>query len=214
MEAVRRFDPGRAVRFATYANWWVRAAIKEYIMRSASIVRIGTTTAQRKLFFNLRRLKAEAGWRGEGDLPPELVRAFAEKLDLAESEVIEMDRRLNRTDSSLNAGPAGREGEEWLDMLSDERPDQEARMGEAEELAERRHLLDEAMSKLTDREHEIVVLRQLSESPSSLADLGKRFGVSGERVRQVEKRALKKLGKLVHAAMPRTFNGLAETAVP
>jgi len=200
MQAARRFDPERAVRFATYATWWIRAAIQEYVLRSASIVRVGTTTAQRKLFFNLRRLKAAAGWLGEGDLPPELVRSIAAKLDLAEDDVIDMDRRLSRADSSLNAGPAGREGGEWLDMVSDEQPDQETSMGEAEELAQRRHLLGEALSKLNDREHEIVVLRQLNEAPPSLAELGERFGVSGERVRQVEKRALTKLQKFVRGA--------------
>jgi len=200
MQAARRFDPERAVRFATYATWWIRAAIQEYILRSASIVRIGTTTAQRKLFFNLRRLKAEAGWQGQGDLQPELVRSIAAELDLREDDVIEMDRRLSRADSSLNARPAGQESGEWLEMLSDEQPDQETSMGEAEELAERRHLLGEAMSKLDEREHEIIVLRQLSEAPPSLAELGERFGVSGERVRQVEKRALTKLGKFVRAA--------------
>jgi len=200
MQAARRFDPDRAVRFSTYATWWIRAAIQEYILRSTSIVRIGTTAAQRKLFFNLRRLKAEAGWYGEGDLPPELVRLIAAELDLEEDDVIEMDRRLSRADSSLNARPPGQEGGDWLETLSDERPDQETSMGEAEELVERRHLLGEAMSKLNEREHEIIVLRQFSEAPPSLAELGERFGVSGERVRQVEKRALTKLQKFVRAA--------------
>lgn len=200
MQAMRRFDPKHGARFATYAAWWIRAAMKEYILRAASSVRIGTTTAQRKLFFNLRRLKAEAGWREEGDLTPELTRSIAAKLGVTQDDVIAMDRRLSRVDSSLNAILPGQEGGEWLDTLADERPDQEAALGEAEELAHRRQLLGEAMAKLNSREHEIIVLRQFSEAPPSLSDLGQRFGVSGERVRQVEKRALTKLRKFVHAA--------------
>ena len=200
MQAVRGFDAEREVRFATYAAWWIRAAIKEYILRSTSSVRIGTTTAQRKLFFNLRRLKAEAGWQEEGDLPQELARSIAAKLGVTQDDVIAMDRRLSRADSSLNAILPGHESGEWLDMLSDERPDQEAALGEAEELAHRQQLLGDAMAKLNSREHEIIVLRQFSEAPPSLSELGQRFGVSGERVRQVEKRALTKLRKFVHTA--------------
>jgi len=200
VQAARKFDPSRDVRFATYAAWWIRAAIQEHILHATSIVKMGTTAAQKKLFFNLRRLKAAAGWQGEADLPPELARSIAAELDVPVGEVIDMNRRLSRADSSLNTTAAGDGDREWMETIADERPDQETSMGETQELAQRRRLLGKAMAQLDAREREIVVERRLREAPPTLAELGTRFGVTPERIRQVEKRAVEKLEKIVRAA--------------
>jgi RNA polymerase sigma-32 factor len=200
MQAAQKFDPAHNVRFATYAIWWIRAAIQEFVLHTSSVVKIGTTAAQKKLFFSLRRLKEAAGWQGQGDLPPELVTSIATELGVPEKDVVEMNRRLARPDGSLNAA-VGEEGDaEWLERIADDQPNQESRMGEAEELAERRMLLGEAMKRLSDREREIITRRRLAEVPATLEELGQRFNVSRERIRQVEGTAFAKLRKAMLAA--------------
>jgi RNA polymerase sigma-32 factor len=200
MQAAQKFDPDREARFGTYATWWIRAAIQEYVLHTSSVVKMGTTAAQKKLFFNLRRLKAEAGWQGQGDMPPELVAKIAAELDVPDRDVIEMNRRMAGADGSLNATMTGDGDTEWLERIADDRPDQETRIGDAEELAERRRLLGDAMAKLNDREREIILRRRLSDAPETLEELGQRFKVSRERIRQVEESALGKLRKAMLAA--------------
>jgi RNA polymerase sigma-32 factor len=195
MQAVRRFDPDRGFRLATYAMWWIRASIQEYILHSWSLVKIGTTAAQKKLFFNLRKLKGQMQAIEDGDLSPENVRLIAEKLDVAEEEVVSMNRRMASPDHSLNA-PMRIDGEgEWQDMLVDERDDQETELGEREELGGRRSLLATAMTSLNERERHILTQRRLMENPVTLEDLSQQYGISRERVRQIEVRAFEKLQK-------------------
>jgi len=200
MQAVRRFDPDRGFRLATYAMWWIRAAIQEYILHSWSLVKMGTTAAQKKLFFNLRKLKGQMQAIEEGDLPAEIVGKIAAKLDVSEDEVVNMNRRLSSPDHSLNA-PLRAEGEgEWQDWLVDDRDDQETELGEREELGRRRGFLSAALDSLNERERAILTHRRLSEEPATLDDLSRQYGISRERVRQIEVRAFEKLQKSVQTA--------------
>ncbi len=200
MQAVKRFDPDRGFRLATYAMWWIRASIQEYILHSWSLVKMGTTAAQKKLFFNLRRLKGQLQAIDEGDLSPENVRKIATELDVPEADVISMNRRLAAPDHSLNA-PLRADGEgEWQDWLVDEGEDQETLLSEREELGLRRDLLRRAMSHLTERERDILFERRLRDAPATLEDLSQRYNISRERVRQIEVRAFEKLQKAIKAA--------------
>jgi RNA polymerase sigma-32 factor len=195
MQAVKRFDPERGFRLATYAMWWIRASIQEYILHSWSLVKIGTTAAQKKLFFNLRKLKGQMKAIEDGDLSPERVTAIAEKLDVPEQDVINMNRRLASPDHSLNA-PLKIDGEgEWQDWLVDESQNQEQVFAEDEELQKRRRLLTKGMEVLNERERHILTERRLRDDPMTLEDLSQEFGISRERVRQIEVRAFEKLQK-------------------
>ncbi|HHL21736.1 MAG TPA: sigma-70 family RNA polymerase sigma factor, partial [Aliiroseovarius sp.] len=195
MQAVKRFDPEKGFRLATYAMWWIRAAIQEYILRSWSLVKLGTTSAQKKLFFNLRKAKARIGALEDGDLRPENVKQIAHDLNVSESEVVSMNRRLSGGDASLNATVSS-DGEgtmQWQDWLEDENADQAAEFEARDELEVRRELLARAMDVLNDREKDILTQRRLSEPPKTLEDLAGVYGVSRERIRQIEVRAFEKL---------------------
>ncbi len=197
MQAVKRFEPDKGFRLATYAMWWIRASIQEYILRSWSLVKMGTTAAQKKLFFNLRRTKSQLQALEEGDLKPETVAKIATKLGVSESDVISMNRRLGG-DSSLNAPVrAETESGEWQDWLVDETPSQETRLVENEELSMRKSYLHSAMAVLNDRERRVFEARRLAEEPATLEDLSEEFGVSRERIRQIEVRAFEKVQKAV-----------------
>jgi RNA polymerase sigma-32 factor len=193
MQAVKRFEPDKGFRLATYAMWWIRAAIQEYILRSWSLVKMGTTAAQKKLFFNLRKAKTKINAIEEGDLTPEHTAEIATKLGVSEQEVTNMNRRLSGPDSSLNAPLRSESESEWQDWLQDDTLDQETRMAESEELDERHDLLTSAMGELTEREREIIQARRLTEEPATLEELSQKYGVSRERVRQIEVRAFEKL---------------------
>ncbi len=200
MQAVKRFDPERGFRLATYAMWWIRAAIQEYILHSWSLVKMGTTAAQKKLFFNLRKLKGRLQAFEEGDLSPENVEKIATALSVPEKDVISMNRRLTAPDHSLNA-PVRIDGDgEWQDWLEDESESHEIVIGEAEELTKRRALLQDAMETLNERERHILTERRLKEDSSTLEELSKIYGISRERVRQIEVRAFEKLQKAMQAA--------------
>ena len=197
MQAVKRFDPERGFRLATYAMWWIRASIQEYILRSWSMVKLGTTSAQKKLFFNLRKAKAKIGALEEGDLRPENVKQIATDLGVTEAEVISMNRRMSGGDASLNAR-VGAEGEgtmEWQDWLEDEDADQATDYERRDELEARRELLAKAMDVLNDREKDILTQRRLSDQTITLEDLSSQYDVSRERIRQIEVRAFEKLQK-------------------
>jgi RNA polymerase sigma-32 factor len=197
MQAVKRFEPDKGFRLATYAMWWIRASIQEYILRSWSLVKMGTTAAQKKLFFNLRKAKSQISALEEGDLRPDQVKQIATKLGVTESEVVEMNRRLGG-DASLNA-PLRDDGDsgEWQDWLVDDRDDQENTLAERQEMDNRRTALAGALSVLNDRERRIFEARRLAEDPVTLEELASEFGVSRERVRQIEVRAFEKVQKAV-----------------
>jgi RNA polymerase sigma-32 factor len=195
MQAVKRFDPEKGFRLATYAMWWIRASIQEYILRSWSLVKLGTTSAQKKLFFNLRKAKAKLGALEEGDLRPENVAQIARDLNVTEDEVVDMNRRLSGGDASLNAtvGSDGDSVTQWQDWLEDTEADQAADYEARDELDARRELLMLAMEALNDREKDILVQRRLSDQPVTLEELSESYGVSRERIRQIEVRAFEKL---------------------
>jgi RNA polymerase sigma-32 factor len=195
MQAVKRFDPERGFRLATYAMWWIRASIQEYILRSWSLVKLGTTSAQKKLFFNLRKAKSKIGALEEGDLRPENVAQIARDLNVSEAEVVDMNRRLSGGDASLNAtvGSDGDSTSQWQDWLEDEDADQASAYAESEELATRRALLMKAMDTLNDREKDILIQRRLQDEPVTLEELSEQYSVSRERIRQIEVRAFEKL---------------------
>ncbi len=200
MQAVKRFEPDKGFRLATYAMWWIRASIQEYILRSWSLVKMGTTAAQKKLFFNLRRVKGQIQALEEGDLKPEHVKQIATKLGVPEEDVISMNRRLSG-DAPLNA-PVRADGEagEWQDWLVDETPNQEERLVESQELDQRKSYLTKAMGSLNDREKRIFEARRLRDEPATLEDLSTEFGVSRERIRQIEVRAFEKIQKAVQSS--------------
>ncbi len=200
MQAVKRFDPERGFRLATYAMWWIRASIQEYILHSWSLVKMGTTAAQKKLFFNLRKIKGQLKAIDEGDLHPETVTKIADRLGVAENDVVQMNRRMAAADSSLNA-PVRMDGDgEWMDWLVDDTPDQEHMLGESQELEQRRGWMAEAMKSLNEREQHILTERRLKEDPSTLEELSEEYGISRERVRQIEVRAFEKLQKAMRSA--------------
>jgi RNA polymerase sigma-32 factor len=202
MQAVKRFEPDKGFRLATYAMWWIRAAIQEYILRSWSLVKLGTTAAQKKLFFNLRKVKGQIKAIEEGDLTHEHVSEIAEKLNVSEDEVISMNRRMSAPDHSLNAPlRADSEGGEWQDWLVDEDSvDQETHLVEKDEFEIRQELLEQAMETLNEREQHILRERRLTDNPATLEDLSKEYSISRERVRQIEVRAFEKVQKAVKNA--------------
>jgi RNA polymerase sigma-32 factor len=200
MKAVKKFEPERGFRLSTYAMWWIKAAITEYILKSWSMVKIGTVAAQKKLFFSLRGLKARLGIEDTGELERDQARAIAKAIHVPESEIVHMNRRLSQRDVSLNAPLSGEEGLEFQDTLVDEAPSPEARVAEEEEFGHRRRLLADVLATLPQRERHIFTERRLKETPVSLEDLGRHYGISRERVRQLEVRAFAKVQKGVRAA--------------
>ncbi len=201
MQAVKRFEPDKGFRLATYAMWWIRAAIQEYILRSWSLVKMGTTAAQKKLFFNLRKAKNKIEAIEEGDMTPEHVARIADQLGVTQDEVVSMNRRLSGPDSSLNAPLRSDSESEWQDWLADDTIDQETRMAEREEMGERHDLLTGALGELTEREREIIQARRLQDDPATLEELSQKYGVSRERVRQIEVRAFEKLQNQMKRAL-------------
>ena len=200
MQAVKRFDPDRGFRLATYAMWWIRAAMQEYILHSWSLVKIGTTAAQKKLFFNLRKIKGQIQALEEGDLTPENVAKIAERLNVPEADVITMNRRMLAPDNSLNAPLRADSEGEWQDWLEDESDSQEVRLAAKEELTIRRQMLTDSLEHLNDRERHILTERRLKEEPTTLEELSKSYGISRERVRQIEVRAFEKLQRAMKTA--------------
>ncbi len=195
MQAVKRFDPDRGFRLATYAMWWIRAAIQEYILHSWSLVKMGTTAAQKKLFFNLRRLKGQMQAIDDGDLRPEHVAKISRVLQVPEQDVISMNRRLAAPDHSLNAPVRADSEGEWQDWLVDEGQSQESELADREELSSRKALLSNALRTLNERERHILIERRLKDNPTTLEELSQQYGISRERVRQIEVRAFEKLQK-------------------
>ena len=194
MQAVKKFEPEKGFRLATYAMWWIKASIQEYILRSWSLVKIGTTTAQKKLFFNLKKIKNQIAPQSEGDLRPEHVSKIANKLDVKKDEVISMNRRLSGKEFSLNV-QVGEDGDEWQDWLVDKELDHELKFAHKEEMGQRKELLKNSIKILNDREREILYSRKLNDKPTTLEDLSKKYKISRERVRQIENKAFEKLQK-------------------
>ncbi|MEJ0026575.1 MAG: RNA polymerase sigma factor RpoH [Rhizomicrobium sp.] len=201
MQAVKRFEPDKGFRLATYAMWWIRAAIQEYILRSWSLVKLGTTANQKKLFFNLRKAKNKIGAIEEGDLTSEHIATLSDQLGVSAQEVTDMNRRLSGPDSSLNAPLRSDSESEWQDWLADETLDQETRMADREELGERHALLTGALGELTERERDIIQARRLQDEPATLEELSQKYGISRERVRQIEVRAFEKLQKQMKSSL-------------
>ncbi|MSP10988.1 MAG: RNA polymerase sigma factor RpoH [Pelagibacteraceae bacterium] len=194
MQAVKKFEPEKGFRLATYAMWWIKASIQEYILRSWSLVKIGTTTAQKKLFFNLKKIKNQIAPRSEGDLRNEHVDEIAKKLDVSKEEVVSMNRRLLGKEFSLNA-PIGEDGEEWQDWLVDKELDHDLKFAHQEEMQQRKDLLKNSIGILNQREKEILYSRRLNDNPTTLEDLSKKYKISRERIRQIENKAFEKLQK-------------------
>ena len=193
MHAVKRFEPEKGFRLATYAMWWIKASIQEYILRSWSLVKIGTTAAQKKLFFNLKKIKSKISALDEGDLTPEQVDKISTELSVPKKEVVSMNRRISGSDYSLNA-PVTKDGEgEWQDWLEDETQNQEATFADTEEYLLKKNIMEDALKVLSEREKDIIYERQLNEKPLTLEDLSIRYGVSRERIRQIESKAFEKL---------------------
>nr|WP_076398126.1 RNA polymerase sigma factor RpoH [Insolitispirillum peregrinum] len=202
LRAIRRFDPDKGYRLATYSMWWIRAAIQEYILHSWSLVKIGTTAAQKKLFFNLRKVKQQMSHLDSGDLSAEIIDRIATKLDVPDYEVVNMDRRLSSPDRSLNVPISVMGQGEWQDMLADEGSDQESVLAEQQHAGALRNLLQKGISTLNPREQAILTERRLRDTPTTLEDLSQRFGISRERVRQIEARAFEKLRLQMLATLP------------
>ena len=194
MQAVKKFEPEKGFRLATYAMWWIKASIQEYILRSWSLVKIGTTTAQKKLFFNLKKIKNQIAPRSEGELRNEHVSEIARKLDVTENEVVSMNRRLAGKEQSLNA-PIGEDGDQWQDWVVDQDMDQELKFAQQEEMDQRKDLLKDSIKVLNEREKEILYSRRLTDEPLTLEDLSKKYKISRERIRQIENKAFEKLQK-------------------
>tara|TARA_B100000989_G_scaffold298326_1_gene287116 strand:- start:4763 stop:5653 length:891 start_codon:yes stop_codon:yes gene_type:complete len=194
MQAVKKFEPEKGFRLATYAMWWIRASIQEYILRSWSLVKIGTTTAQKKLFFNLKKLKNQIAPRSEGDLKDADVKNIASRLDVSEDEVVSMNRRLSGKEKSLNS-PIGEDGDEWQDWVVDKEMDQELKFAQNEEMEQRKDLLKDSIKILNEREKSILYSRRLTDDPITLEELSKKFKISRERIRQIENKAFEKLQK-------------------
>ena len=214
MQAVKRFDPDRGFRLATYAMWWIRASIQEYVLHSWSLVKMGTTAAQKKLFFNLRKLKGEIEAIDDGDLTPEQVEHIATTLNVPAADVISMNRRMLGPDQSLNAPVREEGGGEWMDWLEDPGESHETDILEANELDHRRQLFRDSLVVLTDREQRILAERRLKEEPSTLQELSQVYGVSRERIRQIEERAFKKLQKAMRTAHRRQREEAASATLP
>ena len=194
MQAVKKFEPEKGFRLATYAMWWIKAAIQEYILRSWSLVKIGTTTAQKKLFFNLKKIKNQIAPKTEGDLKKEHVEDIANKLDVSEDEVVSMNRRLAGKEYSLNA-PIGEDGDQWQDWIVDKEMDQELKFAQKDEMEKRKDLLQNSIKILNNREKEILFARRLTDEPLTLENLSKKYKISRERIRQIENKAFEKLQK-------------------
>ena len=205
MKAVKKFEPEKGFRLATYAMWWIKASIQEYILRSWSLVKIGTTTAQKKLFFNLKKLKNQIAPKSEGDLRDEHVTEIAKKLDVNKNEVVSMNRRLSGKEHSLNA-PIGEDGDEWQDWVVDKEMDQELKFAQKEEMNQRKDLLKDSIKILNDREKEILYARRLNDKPTTLENLSKKYKISRERIRQIENKAFEKVQKhMLNAAKSRNL---------
>ena len=205
MQAVKKFEPEKGFRLATYAMWWIKASIQEYILRTWSLVKIGTTTAQKKLFFNLKKIKNQIAPRSEGDLKDEHVAEIAKQLAVKKNEVVSMNRRLSGKEHSLNA-PIGEDGDEWQDWIVDKEMDQELKFAQKEEMEQRKDLLKESIKILNEREKEILCARRLNDKPTTLENLSKKYKISRERIRQIENKAFEKVQKnMLNAANSRNL---------
>ena len=205
MQAVKKFEPEKGFRLATYAMWWIKASIQEYILRTWSLVKIGTTTAQKKLFFNLKKIKNQIAPRSEGDLKDEHVAEIAKKLNVKKNEVVSMNRRLSGKEHSLNT-PIGEDGDEWQDWVIDKEMDQELKFAQKEEMEQRKDLLKESIKILNEREKEILCARRLNDKPTTLENLSKKYKISRERIRQIENKAFEKVQKnMLNAANSRNL---------